>query len=953
MTEQKLTGRTKEKNSLYQIYDAAKNGNGKLVLISGEAGVGKTALVEETLAYSGLKVYTFRCSEEGTPPYGPIVSILRSCLRESDKKEIDCGPLTKYLPHLLPELGNKAESADADTLKEAIISALFTIASEIPTAFFIDDLHWADDATLDLLASFSDNLNSKNLVIICTYRTDDDTGLKKFRNELRRRRKLNELVIGPLDYSDTKNLLLQSLKKEPSDDLIEKIFNITQGIPLFIEELIESLVSGNNLREVNGKISLPDKAEIPLPYNLRQAVLHHLERLSDEARNKLEICAIAGIEFNPDIIVRISGNDEGLDELLVKKILREISPDTLMFRHTLIREAVKSQIIWSRRRFIHRQIAEHYTVLKSHPDIIAAHWFAANETEKAIHEYLRSAELSCRVYAYSDAARALNKALSLWNENNDPEKKTEVLFLYAKCSQMSGNLSESVKALKQITENYPDSIENNELAEAYRILANVYALQGSGELSALARLKAAELFYLSGQVKDSASELLIAAGRYTALLKLEQAYDLAVKSAEYAAEVKDLEIETQALALTGNILAMQGKINEGKKIVENALSVAIKNNLSDAASIIYRRLASILEYASDYNSAREAYYSAYNYCITEGKEVSAQICLGCMSNTLFMTGDWKKSLEVCDEVINNKNTPGGSMAVGLVIKGFILALRGEFKKADRVLNQALTYSRKYDVIAAEIGCLWGFALLSEADADIDKAMSFYCSVFELWHKTQDRHDSIIVLIWAAYFFSEHSFEKELTRCTEALAVISSATGNPEALAGLAFALGETSLVNKSYQQAADKFDQALSHLELLQMPLLKMLVYVRIAVVNRLNKDPLNAKKFLFSAQSISKNLGTRPFSVKIEEQLRLLGVEPGESRKENSDERSGRIGLTRRQYEILELLTEGLTNKEIADKLFLSTRTVDMHVSHILERLNCRTRIDAINKARELNLIR
>jgi DNA-binding CsgD family transcriptional regulator len=160
------------------------------------------------------------------------------------------------------------------------------------------------------------------------------------------------------------------------------------------------------------------------------------------------------------------------------------------------------------------------------------------------------------------------------------------------------------------------------------------------------------------------------------------------------------------------------------------------------------------------------------------------------------------------------------------------------------------------------------------------------------------------------------------------------------------------LINNNLSQAIEQYNLALEHLEKLQIPLLQMLIQFRLGAAYIKNNDPLNAKKFLLSANSISRNLGTRPFTVKIGEQLAFIGMKPEESRKEDSEERAEKAGLTRRQSEILELISEGLTNKEIADKLFLSTRTVDMHVSNILQRLNCRTRIDAINKARELKLI-
>ena len=187
---------------------------------------------------------------------------------------------------------------------------------------------------------------------------------------------------------------------------------------------------------------------------------------------------------------------------------------------------------------------------------------------------------------------------------------------------------------------------------------------------------------------------------------------------------------------------MQGEFDKGREIVQQALSLALKNNETDAASIIYRRLASTLEYASDYLSARDAYYNAYNFCVTEGKDISAQICLSCMSYTLFQTGEWKKSLEFCREVITDNNTPENSIPVGYSMMGLIFAFRGETKKAFKNLKEGLRLARKNEVTAAELIILWGLAVAYENDSDVSSAIENYRSVLTLWEKTQDRHDVI-------------------------------------------------------------------------------------------------------------------------------------------------------------------------------------------------------------------
>lgn len=948
-----ITGRTKEKNYLFRSFDQAKDGRGQIILVSGEAGVGKTALVEETLSYSGLKFYTARCSSGSAPPYGPIISILRNCISESKVKTIDCDGLTKYLPIVLPELGEQTAEANAETLKEAIISALFSLAKK-PTAIFIDDIQWADDATIDLLTAISDRIGTNNIIIVCTYISDEitrDHNVKKFKNELRRRRKLNELNVEPLNKDETSQFISSILNGVPDIHLVEKIFSSTQGIPLFIEELVNSLVDNYQLKVGSEKISLAEDADIKIPVNLRDAVLIKLNNITPEARNKLEAASVAGFEFNPALIAMLTGDEKGFDELVKKNLIVEIKSDLFSFRHTIFREVIKEQVIWSKRKALHRKIAEYLEDNKAHSDIVAAHWASANENERAIKMYIASVDHACSVHAYDDAIHAANRALELWKENNEEDKKYDLLLKYAHCCYMTSKLNESVRALKEITESRV-RVDTKRLAEAYRMLATIYTLMRMGEMSASSRLKSAELFDQSGLKAEAAIEFLLLAGKYTAQLNLTGALQCTRQASEKAHAVGRMDIDTEARGLAGYVLAMQGKFPEGRNTAQEALADALKYNLTDTASIIYKRLAGTLEYASDYSSARDAYFSAYNYCITEGQDVNAQICLGCMSYTLFQTGEWKKSLEICDQTIKNKNTPEQSVSVAHATKGVILAFRGEIKSAQKNLNRSIEIALKHDAVANQMFALWGLAVLSEYSSDLTKSVHCYLDVINLWKKTQEKHDIILFLIWAGYFFSDTSLRSELTLCTQLLDNIASSTGNPEALTGLAFILGENAVFDGNYLSAIEQYYGALDHLEKLNMPFLQMLIHYRIGIAYSKTEDKINAKKFFLSSNSISKNLGIRPFSVKIGNQLDLLGIKPEESRNPDSEERAARSGLTRRQSEILQLISEGLTNKEIADKLFLSTRTVDMHVGHILERLNCKSRTEAISRAQSLKLV-
>jgi DNA-binding CsgD family transcriptional regulator/predicted DNA-binding protein YlxM (UPF0122 family) len=359
-----------------------------------------------------------------------------------------------------------------------------------------------------------------------------------------------------------------------------------------------------------------------------------------------------------------------------------------------------------------------------------------------------------------------------------------------------------------------------------------------------------------------------------------------------------------------------------------------------------------MEYQSDYVSARNAYNNAYNFCITSGSEVYAQICLGCMSYIFFQTGEWKKALEICAEVLQNKVSPAGSKNAALGISGLIHAFRGQSKSAEKYLNKSYQFAKKIRNNIVFFSISWGKALIADLENDTEKMLTNYYEILELWKSFDERHDSIPMLMWGANTFSKNNQEKELITCIENLSIISNETSNPEALSALAFSLGEHSVLSSKYEEAIEKFNQSLLHQEKIFVPYEKMFIEYRLGNILIETGNNKKALEHLLSSYNISKNLGIRPYSSRISVLLSKLGYKTDERVRSDKFDPSKSNHLTKRQNEILKLIGDGLTNKEIADRMFLSTRTVDMHVSHILERLNCRTRTEAISKAKEMKII-
>src|SRR5438105_2758129 len=186
---EELVGRDAEQEELRGALQAAVDGRGGLLLVAGEAGVGKTRLVKHVFWRGDLAFLGAAATQEGTPPYGQIVSVFRSYLRFVPDGLDDCGPLGTYLALLLPELGVVPESTDRASLFEAIRCAFAAIGRRGTICVFLDDLNWADDATLELLPALAASLEAEPVLVVAAYRSDEiprGHALRRLRAELRR-----------------------------------------------------------------------------------------------------------------------------------------------------------------------------------------------------------------------------------------------------------------------------------------------------------------------------------------------------------------------------------------------------------------------------------------------------------------------------------------------------------------------------------------------------------------------------------------------------------------------------------------------------------------------------------------------------------------------------------------------------------------------------------------------
>jgi DNA-binding NarL/FixJ family response regulator len=955
--DQLLIGREREQAQLRAWAADALAGRGSLVLLAGEAGVGKTTLARRALAGSGLEVLEGVGVQGGTSAFGPVVEVLRAHLRIEGGGPLVEGPLAAHLALLLPELGPPAAEGDRATLFEAIRLALAAIAARGPAALLLDDLQWADDATLELLAALARSLDTQPLLVLGAFRSDElprDHPIRRLRSELRRAGRLRQVTVEPLEAEATAALLERTLGAA-GPSLRRAVFDRTDGVPFFVNELGSALAASGRLEAGPYGLELLEGEDVPLPDSVRDAVLLRAAGLSDDARVAVLTAAVAGQTFDPELVTAVAGLPEWPDELLRQGIVAEAAPGRMAFRHALVRDAFYGEVPWTRRVALHRAVAERLEATHAAPVVVAEHWALGRRPEQARASLLVAAEAFCAVHAYRDAERTTRRALELWPEERDEGTggaRLDVLERLAGCAELAGDLAEAGTIWREVADGRRREGDPFPLGTAQRRLAAVLELQGRWQEALASREQAAGAFTAAGLEAEAAAERLASAAHLRSAGSFRAALSLLETAGRQARAAGRVDLQARILGQEGNVRARMGEGQDGIELVRAGLAMALEHGLTGPAAEIYQRLADSLEHTGDYPAAKEAYDEAFSFCAANAQEPTAQLCLGCLTAVLRQTGDWERAVTLGRQVIASTDATLHARAVATGMLGLILGLRGQTRRARPLLLEALTLARRIELAPVELLSTWGLAIVDQSEGATESAVGHCWAVLERWRQTEDRHYAIAPLRWATTFFAESGDAAGTRTCAAALAQIAADAGQDEAMSALAHALGETALLDGGAEQAADQFARALALLQGLDVPFDRAESQRRAAAALAALGRREEAVEQLVAAHRTARRLGARPLVERLTGHLDDLG--------ERAERRLGRRavvqvangGLTRREVEVVRLVAMGHTNREIARELFLSPRTVEMHVGSILVKLDCRSRADAARRASELGLL-
>ena len=959
MVRDPFVGRDAESRALDEGLADAWSGRGRLFLVAGEPGIGKSRLAAELTARardSGAQVAWGRCWEAGgAPAYWPWAEVLAALVDRIGVTELRAwlGDSTDDLGQIIPALA--AEAPDArlapDTarfrLYDAVVRLCRLATVDAPMVAVVDDAHVADPSSLLLLQFLAGQLDTIGLVVVATYRDSDATGngFADVLAQLVRERNMTRLRLGGLDAEGVAEVIGAATGVGPSPQLVARVREVTDGNPLYVGEAARLLATEGRLDDAID----PDR--LLIPRDVRETVLRRLSQLSDRCQRVLELASVLGRDFPLDVLAVLAGEevDTALDEAAGAAVVVD-SPGRaghLRFAHAVMSEALYREIPSLRRRRLHDEAGRALEVLRG-TDLgprlaeLARHSYASlpvGPVDRAVMSSRLAGERAVQQLAYEEGARLFDMALQALAGATAPtaatnEERTDLVLALGDALSKGGDMAAAKSAFLEAADMARQSPNAEQLARAALGYGGRFVWMRAGTDAKVIPLLRDALSLLSEDDSELRVRLLARlAGAKRDEPSMEARDALSAEAVEIAARIGDPGTSAYALIARGLAISGPRAAQELRVLGEEAVHLAeLAGHQEHAAAgrlvrfmavfatgpgeLVRPALDEYTRLAEELRQPSHRWYSDVvraSVLLLEGRLEAAESLMEAAQAAGQKAQSWDAEATHLQALTMLRWEEGrlgemeealvsaGSMYPGYRLFGPLLALaRLETGRPDEALS-----------LAAEI------LLGGEERLPLDNGWLFGMTMLaEVTSRVGDRELASLQYVALEPFAAQVG--------TGANEIASGSIHRP--LGQLASVLGRT--------------DDALAHFEAAQVVHRAYRADIWITHTDideataRLRRssdeDRRRAAKLVEAAAECSRREGWPALAARAEELTQTL----------QRDERTALPGgLTRREVEVARLVAQGRSNREMAEQFVLSERTIETHVQHILTKLGFTSR--------------
>ncbi|WP_320782494.1 helix-turn-helix transcriptional regulator [Streptomyces sp. CRN 30] len=977
---------------------AGRGGEPQALLLGGEAGVGKTRLVEEfatAACAQGAVVALGGCVEIGADglPFAPFSTALRA-LRRVLPEELSAAAAgqEEELARLLPELaetgttsrGGRPDEGDTARLFELAARLLERVAARRTVLLVLEDLHWADASTRHLLAYLLRTLRAGRLVVLATYRSDDihrRHPLRPLLAELDRLRTVHRIDLGRFTREEVARQIAGILDDEPDARRVDDIYARSDGNAFFVEELAAAAHEGC----CDG-----------LTDSLRDLLLVRVEALPESAQRVARIVAEAGSTVEHRLLAAVAGLPE--DDLIealraavgANILLPAPDGDGYRFRHSLVREAVGDDLLPGERSRLNRRYAE---ALEADPTLVpadgrvtrlASYWYHAHHPAKALPAVLDASVEAGHRHAYAEQLRLLERAMELWDQapddvraalrpiddagtrrayGCDPDAESlcylDVMAEAAVAGRLSGERERALKITKRalaLLEEEPDP-----LRAAWFWTQRSMLIQAQGRGDGWRELGIAQDLVRGLPPSEVHAEVFSMAANWAQLRSPgPDAVTAAERAVEYARMVGAADIELNARLTLGGLMVDAGRTDPGLAEMREVLEQATAGGRSTVAARAHVNLPSHLEGIGRSREAVALLRRGVELTRTAGLLDSEAWVWGNLAESLISVGCWDEAAEAATRArtVTLAAKPRG----GALLHGALVALaRGDTAGAARLLAEGRAAYGTHDPMPQVTIPFATLAVgLAAAEGRPAEARDALARALDAGFPPGTQRYAWPLLVAGAE--AESDLRGPAAAGADRAELLARLRGTARTLTtGAPVWLAHERWVRAALHRAEGRdtpqaWGEAVTAFEAVERPYELARVRHRLAeaLLTAGGEDERHrATELLRLARAAADHLGARPLTGAVEllaQRARLpLGRADGPAAAPADP--ADRLGLTSRERDVLRLVADGRTNRQIAEELFISPKTASVHVSNILAKLDVSGRGEAAAVAHRLGL--
>jgi DNA-binding CsgD family transcriptional regulator len=972
-----FVGRGKELAALRAAAATAAGGRVPIVLMDGDAGIGKSRLVATACALAraeGMVSAVGGCLPlgEGSIAFAPFTELLRQL--EEDLGTQRFAELAG--PGLVADMIRPGQSGPPDpgSLSDHMMSLLNRLGESQPALIVLEDLHWADASTRDLVAFLARMLRAARVVLVLTYRGDElhrRHPLRLLLEDLERNPRLERIRLTGLSRPELGELVA-AIHEGPAlpPQQIDRLLARTQGNPFFVEELLAALPSGERL-----------------PARLSDVILGRVERLAEPTVMLLRQATVLADDLDDGMLAEITGRPleettAAMRDALAHQFL-VIEGRRCRFRHALVREALYEDLLPGERERLHRAAARAMEAslwaqrLPEHTRwaTLAYHWDAAGESAQAFTAAVRAGEAAERVGALPEAARWFERALRLWDHVPDPARAARMsrgqLLLRAAEALLPSLSPRALVLAKAALDALDADSEPEDRAAVIGRIGRMNWVHHRGPAAAAAYEQAVALLAdrppSAGKARslaDLGQSLLLRSQHRQALTVLKDALS-------EARAVGALSVEAHVLCSFGAVLVGLGQVSEGLSMLRHALQLCDEVGEGEDIIRIYSNYSSALEFSAVYEEAARLAAEGAGFASQMGHWRGWAFLMGNRISVLTRCGGWAEAERACAELDEHGWGEFSAVALGRIP---LLLGQGQRDAAREIVDHLLESTvgaedvqfrgqalMRAGQFAASIG-QWG-----EARDKLDKALAITCRTDDQFYRALGY--GVAMGVEVAFIQacrgrgSDTSGDIAKARAVadrllaDAQAFQSGLAARnipelPETTAWLATAAAE-------HERAWDRHDpdQWAAVAEVwarVGQPAQVVTAQCReVDALLRTRGDRTRAAAMARAALAVADPLGAEPLAgeLRLLAQRGRLDLRVPEATVQDAAEPLAGLNLTAREVEVLRLVAVGRTNREIARELFISDKTVSVHVSNLLRKLGVANRYGAAAIAGQLGL--